>query len=186
MELAWDAIVLAGGRGRRLGGVDKGSLPFAGRSLLDTALAGVSGARTVVVVGDPVPTQREVVWARESPAYGGPVAGLYAGLDALAGDGPDRVVVVVAVDMPHLTRATGARLRAALSSHAAAVLADAEGRRQLAFATTRRALSAIRPAKVSGASVRSLWRGVDVVEVAAVGAEALDVDTPEDLDRNRT
>ncbi|MFZ2514092.1 MAG: NTP transferase domain-containing protein, partial [Candidatus Lutibacillus vidarii] len=39
-----DAIVLAGGRGSRLGGVDKGAVPVAGRALLDRVLDAVSGA----------------------------------------------------------------------------------------------------------------------------------------------
>ena len=43
------AIVLAGGAGRRLGGADKAALDVGGRTLLERALAAVSGVPTVVV-----------------------------------------------------------------------------------------------------------------------------------------
>src|SRR4051794_27690959 len=82
-RVEFDAIVGAGGRGTRLGGVDKASLDVAGRSLLERVLDAVAAARTVVVVGDERPTGRPVRWTREQPAYGGPVAAAYAGRDAL-------------------------------------------------------------------------------------------------------
>ncbi|MGH8776871.1 MAG: NTP transferase domain-containing protein, partial [Jiangellaceae bacterium] len=47
----WDAVVLAGGRGSRLGGVDKPALRIGGRTLLDTALVATAAARSTVVVG---------------------------------------------------------------------------------------------------------------------------------------
>src|SRR5688572_27736790 len=70
----FDAVVLAGGRAERLEGADKAALDVAGATLLDRALRAVAGARTVVVVGDERPTDVPVVWTRERPAYGGPVA----------------------------------------------------------------------------------------------------------------
>ena len=42
-------IVLAGGRGSRLGGVDKPALTVAGTALIERALAALAGVRTVVV-----------------------------------------------------------------------------------------------------------------------------------------
>lgn len=54
--IRFDAIILAGGRGSRLGGVDKGALPVGGRALLDRVLDAARAAERVVVVGDgPVP-----------------------------------------------------------------------------------------------------------------------------------
>lgn len=46
----FDAVVLAGGTGRRLDGASKPDLRLAGRRLLDHVLAGTAGARRVVVV----------------------------------------------------------------------------------------------------------------------------------------
>ncbi|MCF3965483.1 NTP transferase domain-containing protein, partial [Streptomyces fuscigenes] len=48
--LPFDAVVLAGGAARRLGGADKPGVRVGGRTLLDRVLAACAGAgRTVVV-----------------------------------------------------------------------------------------------------------------------------------------
>ncbi|MDQ4138070.1 MAG: NTP transferase domain-containing protein, partial [Actinomycetota bacterium] len=44
---AFDAVILAGGRAVRLGGIDKTALEVGGRSLLESALAAVPDARSV-------------------------------------------------------------------------------------------------------------------------------------------
>ena len=80
----FDVVVLAGGTGRRLGGVDKGGLVVGGAALLDRVLQASAAARHTVVVGEPRATGRVVHWAREDPPGGGPLAGLAAGLTALA------------------------------------------------------------------------------------------------------
>ncbi|MFD5771575.1 molybdenum cofactor guanylyltransferase, partial [Streptomyces sp. NPDC127049] len=87
MTTAYDAVVLAGGAARRLGGVDKPGLRVGGRALLDRVLAACAGARLTVVVGDPRPTVRPVRWTRERPAGTGPVAALAAGAAALGTTG---------------------------------------------------------------------------------------------------
>ena len=177
MSSPWSAIVLAGGRGSRLGGVDKASVEYAGRALLARSLAAVEGATPVVVVGDERRVDAEVLWTREAPPLGGPVAGLYAGLALVAYD----EVVVLAVDMPHVDARTTARLREARGGHDVAVLVGADGRRQLAFAASRAALGRARPEVVDGCAVRALLARLDVVEVVAEGSEAHDVDEPGDL-----
>ncbi|MEU2654288.1 DUF6457 domain-containing protein [Streptomyces sp. NPDC007325] len=83
MTTAFDAVVLAGGAARRLGGVDKPGVRVGGRALLDRVLAACAGAGRTVVVGDPRPTVRPVRWTREQPAGTGPVAALDAGAGAL-------------------------------------------------------------------------------------------------------
>ncbi|MGX1620665.1 NTP transferase domain-containing protein, partial [Streptomyces sp. NPDC055506] len=77
---AYDAVVLAGGAARRLGGADKPGVRVGGRALLDRVLAACDGARTTVVVAAARPTARPVTWAREDPPGGGPLAALDAGL----------------------------------------------------------------------------------------------------------
>ncbi len=80
--IRFDAIILAGGRGSRLGGVDKGALPVGGRALLDRVLSAARDAERVVVVGyGPVPDG--VLLTREEPVFGGPAAAVVAGLRAL-------------------------------------------------------------------------------------------------------
>ncbi|MEU6927909.1 DUF6457 domain-containing protein [Streptomyces sp. NPDC046374] len=83
MTTAYDAIVLAGGAARRLGGADKPGVRVGGRSLLDRVLTGCRDAGTTVVVADPRTTARPVEWAREDPPGGGPLAALDAGLRRL-------------------------------------------------------------------------------------------------------
>ncbi|GAA2720790.1 molybdenum cofactor guanylyltransferase [Cellulomonas aerilata] len=124
----FDAIVLAGGRGSRLGGVSKPEVRVAGRSLLDRALDATAGARHVVVVGPPRLARPGVVAVLEDPPFGGPVAGIDAGLAALdrlraragtaAGTdpdtqrGPDLPVLVLACDIPAAAGAVPALLAA--------------------------------------------------------------------------
>ncbi|SEG43000.1 Molybdopterin-guanine dinucleotide biosynthesis protein A [Actinacidiphila yanglinensis] len=147
MTTRYDAVVLAGGAARRLGGTDKPALPVGGLMLLDRVLAACEAAGTTVVVGPRRPTARPVRWAREEPAGGGPVPALAAGLAALAGgpgargplgQGAPRVVVVLAADLPFLTAATVGALAEAADACApgaagvpeGVVLTDPDGRDQ--------------------------------------------------------
>ncbi|PBO19632.1 molybdenum cofactor guanylyltransferase, partial [Streptomyces albidoflavus] len=56
---AFDAVVLAGGGARRLGGVDKPGLRVGGRALIDRVLAACGQARMTVVVAAPREVARE-------------------------------------------------------------------------------------------------------------------------------
>jgi molybdopterin-guanine dinucleotide biosynthesis protein A len=182
--VSWAAVILTGGTAARLGGADKAALEVDGRSLLDRALEAVAGATEVVVVGPERPTSRAVRFVREEPAGGGPLAGLAAGVAALASDAER--VVVLAVDMPRVTAGTLARLVAAVEEGGdvdAAWLTDGDGRRQLA--------GIVRPSLVPrgqeahGAPMRRLMRAGVVRDVPAVDGEADDVDTWSDLARLR-
>jgi molybdopterin-guanine dinucleotide biosynthesis protein A len=167
VQVTWAAVILTGGRGQRLGGADKASLELGGRTLLDRALAAVDGAAEVIVVG------REV--------GGGPLAGLAAGVDTLERE-PD-LVVVLAVDMPHVDADTVARLLDAAEGVDAAWLTDADGRRQLAGAL--RPSIVPRPSDAQGAPMRTLMDIGGSRDVPAVGDEAADIDTWDDLTRLR-
>ena len=119
-------VVLAGGAGRRMGGLDKAALQVAGISLLDRVLA---AARPVcdrlVVVGPPRATAvADVEFVSEAAPGGGPVPAILAGVEA-AGPGCD-VVLVMAVDLPLLTTGHLRRLVAALDSSGAGAAASAE------------------------------------------------------------
>ena len=183
MPGTYAAVVLAGGTAARLDGVDKAGIEHHGRTLLEHALAAVSGAGETVVVGEQVPTSRPVTFTREDPRGGGPAAGLLAGVAALAVRPP--VVVVLAVDMPHVTGATVDRLRAAAEGRDGALLVDPSGRRQLAGALATEALARVTPEDPHGLPVHRLLGALDLAEVAAAGDEAADVDTWEDLLRLR-
>jgi len=180
-RIALGAVVLAGGTAARMGGVGKASIELHGRTLLDYALDAVIDASEVVVVGEWVVTNRPVTFTREDPVRGGPAAGLLAGLDALAGDPVQ--LVVLAVDMPMVSMSTLGRLRSAAEGHDGAVLVDADGRRALAYVLDTARLRAVRPAygEEFGLPIRTLTSSLDIAEVPAVGEEARDIDGWGDL-----
>jgi molybdopterin-guanine dinucleotide biosynthesis protein A len=180
----WAAVVLSGGGATRLDGADKARLEHAGRTLLEHALGAVGAASEVVVVGPAVPTSRHVTFTRESPPGGGPLAGVCAGVAALTGS-PD-LVVVLAVDMPHVTAETVARLVAAAADEDVdgAWLVDHTGRRQLAGAVRPALVPA--PGEADGVPMRALMQRDRTVDVVSLGHEADDVDTWADLARLRS
>ncbi|MCA1780723.1 MAG: molybdenum cofactor guanylyltransferase [Dermatophilaceae bacterium] len=110
IPLRWNAVVLAGGRATRLGGVAKPLVEVRGRTMLDAALAAASEAQRVVVVGE-VPVPPGVLRTVEDPPHGGPAAGLAAGLAALDVDAP--WVLVLASDLPGAEEAVPVLLAAA-------------------------------------------------------------------------
>lgn len=172
-------LVLAGGAGRRMGGVDKAALAVAGVTLLDRVLA---AARPVcdrlVVVGPVRPTGvAGVVFVREEAPGGGPVPAVAAGLAAVPGAG---VVLVVACDLPLLRTDDLRRLLAALAGGAGAAAASGEGGPNPLLAVyAAPALRARAGALGAGARARALLPP-DVVTVD-LGRAILNVNRPEDL-----
>lgn len=188
-----DLLVLAGGRGQRLGGQDKAALEVAGRSLLDRVLEGAHQlGGSVVVVGD-TPVPAGVLRTLEDPPDGGPVAGIAAGLAALRRTGEDVVerpgaawVAVVAVDQPGAAAAL-ATLRSALPGVPPTADAvsheDGTGHRQWLLALYRRPAlegALARLPSPRDTSVRRLVAGL-TWQVVGRGTEHLgDVDTWDD------
>ncbi|MFJ9633529.1 NTP transferase domain-containing protein [Streptomyces sp. NPDC101175] len=182
---AYDAVVLAGGGARRLGGADKPGLRVGGRALLDRVLTACADARTTVVVADPRPTSRPVRWAREDPPGAGPVAALAAGLRHTTAD----TVVALSADLPFLETATVRRLSTALRTDGAdgALLTDADGRDQPLVAAyrapaLRRALTALAEEHggLTGLPLRRLTAALELTRVPDPVA-SFDCDTWDDL-----
>lgn len=183
------AVVLTGGSAVRLQGADKAGIEIAGATLLEHALGALAEVREVVVVGEEVPTTRPVTFRREDPPGGGPGAGLLAGLAGFARR--PRLVLVLAVDMPMVTTGTVRRLTEAVQHPDVdgAMLVDADGRAQYLCGVydAARLLDRAPPYEEQhGIAVRRLLTDLQLVEVPAVGAEARDVDTWEDLLQLRT
>jgi len=181
------AVVLAGGAGRRLGGVDKPALRLGAFTLLDRALFAAGSASPLIAVGPQRPTERAVTWRREEPAGGGPVAALAAGLAEL----PAGIeVAVLAADLANIGPDTVTGLRFALARAPGAdgaLLVDDTGHRQwLTSVWQIDALRAALPAEPAGAALHATLGGLTVVEVPARQGEAFDVDTPDDLDKARS
>jgi molybdopterin-guanine dinucleotide biosynthesis protein A len=179
----YDAIVLAGGRARRLDGAPKPQLPVGGRRLLDRVVDAVLGAARVVVVGPEQAVEHPVLWRREDPPGGGPVAAVAAGLDATSAE----VVLLLAADLPWIAPAVPVLL-AAVPPAGAAVLTDPDGRANYLAAAWRRAALAdalARVGPVQGAPMRALLAGVPVVAVRDDAGWGRDCDTWEDLAQAR-
>jgi molybdenum cofactor guanylyltransferase len=174
----FDAVVLAGGTSRRMGGGDKTTLPIGGVALLDRVLLALEGAGRIVVVGDERPTARPVHWTRESPMGGGPAAAAAAGLRCVTAP----VVVLLAGDLPLVTAETVARLCAA-AEPTGAVLTDAEGSPQwLLGVWPRRTIVDALSGDQTGASLRAALAPLNPALVpAAAGSEWLDCDDPGDI-----
>lgn len=184
--MAFDAIVLAGGRGARMGHVSKADLDVGGERLLDIVLRAASGAATTVVVGD-VAVPHRVLVTREDPPGTGPAAGLLAGLDAVPSPAP--WTLALACDLPDAPAAV-ARLVDALGAAPEEAdglcLRDVDGELQhlAAFYRTdalRRAFEAW--GDPANRSVRGVMATLALLPVDPGDASVEDLDTPEQLQR---
>jgi molybdopterin-guanine dinucleotide biosynthesis protein A len=173
--MSFDAVVLAGGRGTRLGGVDKAGIEIGDVSLLARALAAVRAADGIVAVGPRRRSDMRVRWVQEEPPGAGPVHALGAGLEHTSAE----VVVVLAVDHPLVTEATIASILNAARGREGAVICDAGGHIQPLVGAYRRAVLQERIAaldRTEDAAMRELVIGLDLASVFDAGA-AMDCDT---------
>lgn len=183
MTATFDAIVLAGGEGSRLGGVDKALVEVGGEPLLERVLATLAAAGCIACVGPERVTSVPVIWTRESPAGGGPVAALGAALPLVEAD----LVVVMSVDAPFMT-ADVVRELVEECRHDGAILVDAGGHRQPLMGAYRTAFLRDRIAEMEttdGASVHELVKSAHLTLLDEPTA-ARDVDTVVDLEAART
>lgn len=180
---AYDAVVLAGGAARRLGGADKPAVRIGTRTLLDRVLAACREADRTVVVGPRRPASRPLVHVREEPPGGGPLAALDAGLRQVG----QPVVAVLAADLPFLTEETLHQLLAALPPDAdGTLLTDQDGRDQPLTAVYRTeplrrevALLATEHGGLSGLPLRPLLTSLALHRVPTT--ISLDCDTWSDI-----
>lgn len=185
----FDAVVLAGGAAERLGGASKPDVELDGRRLVDRVLVSVADAREIAVVGD-VEVPDGVHRTLEDPPLGGPVAGVAAGLDALATTEPAEWTVLLACDLADPLPALG-RLLAAWSyaqrsdtvdtgEHDGWCLADSTGHPQWLLgihrtASLRQALG--RLGSPRDRSMKSLLAQSVLVTVPASDDDVADIDT---------
>ena len=192
-EVTGAAIVLAGGRGSRMGGVDKPTLEVEERSMRASALLAARSALgegvPLVLVGEEGADVQSVgaVCVQEEPPFSGPVAGLARGLAELERLGStDEVVLVLGGDMPWLEPCVlGALLNeCAEAPRKVAGAVDAGGRRQFLCAAWPRAVLARALSHVAGeggslvgASAKSLYRALGELTPEPVQPAWLDVGT---------
>jgi len=176
----FDAIVLAGGTARRLGGRPKHEIVVDGQTLLARTLAAVAGAAHVVVVGDEglASIVGDAIVVREDPPLAGPAAGIGAALPHLTAGR----VIVLACDHPYVADAVGLLLGAVGRDGAIAI--DDDGRRQnLTFVSRVDALRAAveQQASLTDLAVHRLIEPLDLAEISVPARALMDVDTWEDL-----
>jgi molybdopterin-guanine dinucleotide biosynthesis protein A len=202
----FDAVVLAGGRGSRLGGADKPGLVVGRQTLLGSVISAVisAGAARVVVVGPerqpaltpgtggqaggPGAGAARVRYAQEDPPGRGPAAALRCGLAEVSAP----AVVLAAADLPFLRPAHVTGLLASLAGQAGpgVVPLDASGRPQ--WLASCWYLAALRGALhgYAGSSLRGLLGPLDPLLLpdetpAGEPPPWLDCDTADDLRRAR-
>lgn len=179
--MIFDAVILAGGRASRLGGLSKAALVRGAETLLELAIGASAGARRVVVVGDVGADTRYIV-TRESPVFSGPVAALSTGLATLGNEASPHVLVL-ACDMPNVAPAVAALL-AQVPTGDGAIAVDETGRDQyLAALYSRPSLDhCLAGMTVEGASMRELVRDLALERVAVPPGTTDDVDTWQDAE----
>ena len=190
------AIVLAGGAARRLAGRDKTRLPVAGVPTLERVLRSAPVAARIVVGpegedGVALAARHGALFVQEEPALAGPAAALARGVAEL-GALPDTArVLVLGGDMPLLRTDTLSGLLDRAAFGRVAALARPDGTAQFLLAAwplgrLRAALAAARRPTTDwqDLALRAVYAQLGEGElelVPAAGAEATDLDTPEDV-----
>jgi molybdopterin-guanine dinucleotide biosynthesis protein A len=163
-------IVLAGGQGRRMGGVDKGLVPLAGRPLAAHVVARLAPQVGALLINANQNPERYAAFGYPVVAdavggFAGPLAGLHAGMTAAT----TPLVVTVPCDSPFLPADLVARLAAA-HARAGAQLAVARTLDQPhpVFALARRDLLPHLTAFLAagGRKIDAWYAALAVVEVA--------------------
>ncbi|MGV8850630.1 MAG: molybdenum cofactor guanylyltransferase [Propionibacteriaceae bacterium] len=180
----FDAIVLAGGRGSRLGAPSKPEYVLDGRRLVDVALSAVSSARRIVLVG-PGPAPDGVLLTREDPPFGGPVAAVAAGFAVL----PDHAAwtVLLACDLPGAEAGVAQLLSGDPEPTSEGVcLMDDAGRLQWLLGCYRTEVLARRLADRGDPPLTAMYRLLEPLQLLGISAGpriTSDIDTPADVAR---
>ena len=162
-------LILAGGQGRRMGGVDKGLQPLRGRPMVAWVLERLAPQVTEVIVNA---NQNQAEYARlgcrvvgdEIGGFAGPLAGLQAGLKANV----HPFLVTVPCDSPFLPRDLVARLHAALiANHADLAVARTGDQPHPVFSLVRETLAGhlTKFLQGGGRKIDAWYASLEVVEV---------------------
>lgn len=185
------AVLLVGGEGHRMGGIAKPLLVLEGRSLLARTVDALvdAGVGPIVAVGPVLEESADVVWTREEPPLGGPVAGIAAGLARMPADR----VLILAGDLARPDAVVHGLLSHRADDAAAAASVDgvvfsADGQPQWLAGmyrteSVRRALDAMETDR--NASVRALLGDLAIEWVVDQEGITADIDSPANLARAR-
>lgn len=162
-------IILAGGQGRRMGGVDKGLKPLRGRPMVSWAIERFAPQVSELLINanqniDAYAAFGYRVIPDEIAGYAGPLAGLHRGLSAAKHDW----VVTCPCDSPFLPRDLVVRLyRAAVDADAELAVAKTGDQAHPVFALCRRSVlpGLARFLEGGGRKIDAWYSGLAVVEV---------------------
>jgi molybdopterin-guanine dinucleotide biosynthesis protein A len=134
-------IILAGGLGRRMGGVDKGLQPLRGKPMIEHVLARLAPQVDEIVINANQNLERYAAFGHRVVSdrisgFAGPLAGLHAGLEAIS----QPLAVTVPCDSPFLPADLVSRLRQHLGSNDLAVAKTGDQAHPV-FALVRRSVA---------------------------------------------
>jgi molybdopterin-guanine dinucleotide biosynthesis protein A len=181
------AAILAGGRARRLGGVNKGTLRVGDAQIADRqlqALRGVAPAVFVVGPASPAWSALGLTTVPDDMPGMGPLGGIYTAILR----SPCERTLVIACDMPFLTAGFLARL-AAIEDADLVIPRSARGYEPLCAIYTRACLPDIRARLARGAlEASTLPQSVRIAEIGPgeLGVDErvfVNVNTPHDYER---
>ena len=115
------ALILAGGAGRRVGGVDKGLLPFENMPLVEHVVRRLRGEVATLLIScnrnlDVYAALADDIVTDQRPDFAGPLAGIEAAIPLVHSG----FLLLAPCDTPRLPANLGARLLAALSDDSSA------------------------------------------------------------------
>jgi molybdenum cofactor guanylyltransferase len=179
--------ILAGGRGRRLGGMPKGLLLREGRPLLAHLLAlGQRFDDVLLVTSDPSPYR---AFAVRTVADVVPDRGAPGGVHAALISARTPWVLAVGADMPFVTARVVERLLAERGPEVDAIGFEVEGRLEPLLACYRSAAAEVFAAVLAAEpSFQTIWQGLRAQRLSAAALAEVDpgcravvsVNTPED------
>jgi molybdopterin-guanine dinucleotide biosynthesis protein A len=161
-------IVLAGGLGRRMGGVDKGLQTLHGKAMVEHVLARLAPQVGEIVINANQNLERYAAFGHRVVrdrvgGFAGPLAGLHAGLEAVS----QPLAVTVPCDSPFLPADLVARLNQHLGGNDLAV-AKTGAQPHPVFALVRRSVAGNLEAFLAGGGrkIDAWYASLNVVEVA--------------------
>jgi molybdopterin-guanine dinucleotide biosynthesis protein A len=176
-------IILAGGKGQRMGGVDKGLLPYQGKHLIEHAIARIAPQVDDIVISanrnlDQYHALGYAVYADHTDNYDGPLAGIASSLPHCKHDW----ALVIPCDMPSLPDDLVASMMEATSSTRLVVIST-RGKHQLVLLMHRDCLDSIK--RYLAGDQHSVMQWVDSVDhltlVMAIDNNFLNINQPEQL-----
>jgi molybdopterin-guanine dinucleotide biosynthesis protein A len=158
--LAVSGIVLAGGLGRRMGGVDKGLQPLHGKPMVEWVLARLAPqvGEIIINANQNAETYGKLghrVLADDIAGFAGPLAGLHAGLKAAR----NPLVVTVPCDSPFLPSDLVSRLHSSLNDNDLAVAKTGDQAHPVFALVKRTLLSNLEAFLAGGGRKIDAWYG---------------------------